>query len=212
MKTIKSKLVFFILLITGSCLSGINPQVLYQDLMEKYNLIETFQADIQQTSYYSEIDYYNVSEGRIYHNPDKIFIEYSSPKLEQISLSDNVVRIYQAEADRMIITYADSTFATLNIKYLIEKVWNDETVSIVENDSIYVVKIAMTEKNAIANITNVEFSIDKNNKLVEKVKYQDDLANEVQVIFSNILLNEAINDELWDIDISPNTQIIDYRE
>ena len=127
-------------------------------------------------------------------------------------MSDNVVRIYQAEADRMIITYADSTFATLNIRYLIERVWNDEEVLIEESDDLYVVKITLTETNQIANIKNIEFSIDKENKLVQKVMYQDDLANEVQVEFSNILLNEAIDDKLWDITITPNTQIIDYRE
>ena len=212
MKIIKNSGVTLILLLMASSLAGITSNELYQELIAKYDKIDTFQANIKQTSYYSEIDYTNVSEGKIYHNPDKIFIEYTSPKVEKISLADNVVKIYQAEADRLILTYADSTFATLNIRYLIERIWNDETVTLIENDSLYIVDVVLTEQNGIANIENVEFSIDKKEKLVQRVKYQDDLANEVDVVFSNIILNAPLKDEFWKIELTENTQIIDYRE
>jgi len=208
----KNKVVVFIIFLISSHLAGITNQELYQELILKYNNIETFQADIQQTSYYSEIDYTNVSVGRIYHNPEKIHIDYNSPKIEKISLSDNVVKIYQAEADRLIITYADSTFASLNIKFLIERIWNNETVSLTENDTLYLINIVMTEQKSFANIRNIEFTIDKKTMLVQKVKYQDNLANEVEVTFSNILLNRPLPDEIWNIELTDTTQIIDYRE
>lgn len=196
----------------GVCLSAITPAELYQELIGEYSQIDTFQADIKQTSYYSEIGYTNVSEGKIYHNSDKILIEYTSPKVEKISLSDNVVKIYQEESDRMIMTYADSSFVSLNMMYLIERIWDDELVEIKENDNYYVVKIVLTEQNAIANIQDIEFSISKSEKLVNTVKYKDNIANEVNVEFTNILLNEPLKDELWEIEITEDTQIIDYRE
>lgn len=212
MKMIKSQIITLLLLVLGSSLAGITPNQLYQELILKYDEIKTFQADIKQTSYYSEIDYTNISEGRIYHNPDKISIEYTSPKAEKITLVGDVVKIYQEEADRLIITYADSTFATLNIRYLIERIWNDDAVILTEDDSLYIVNMVLTDENAIANIVNIEFSIDKKEKLVREVKYQDDSANEVHVVFSNMILNKALKDELWEIEATEATQIIDYRE
>lgn len=212
MKITKFIIITLIILLIASSLTAIESGELYQKLINKYNKIETFQANIIQTSYYSEIDYTNVSQGKIYNNSDKIFIEYTSPKVEKISLADNIVKIYQEEDDRLILTYADSSFATLNIKYLIERIWNDETLTVTENDSLYVVNVLLTEDNAIANIDNVEFSIDKTEMLVQRVRYQDDLANEVDVLFTNIILNALIKDELWEIKTTEDTQIIDYRE
>lgn len=212
MKITKFIIITLIILLIASSLTAIESGELYQKLINKYNKIETFQANIIQTSYYSEIDYTNISQGKIYNNSDKIFIEYTSPKVEKISLADNIVKIYQEEDDRLILTYADSSFATLNIKYLIERIWNDETLTVTENDSLYVVNVLLTEDNAIANIDNVEFSIDKTEMLVQRVRYQDDLANEVDVLFTNIILNALIKDELWEIKTTEDTQIIDYRE
>ncbi len=207
-----NRLFTLILLVSASFLFAINPSDLYQELINKYGQVETFQADLQQTSYYSEIDYTNISQGKIYYNPNNIFIEYTSPKAEKISLSDDLVKIYQVEPDRMIMTYADSSFVSLNMKYLIERIWNDELVELTEDESYYIVKVELTEQNSIANIENIEFAIDKKEKIVQKVKYLDNSANEVQVLFSNIRLNEALPDNFWEIETTENTQIIDYRE
>jgi outer membrane lipoprotein-sorting protein len=196
----------------ASCLSAITSADLYQELIGEYSKIETFQADITQTSYYSEIDYTNISQGKIYHNAEKILIEYTSPKVEKISLADKLVKIYQEEDDRLIMTYADSSFVSLNMKYLLERIWDDELVEITESDAFYNVKVELSEQNSIANVEKIEFKIDKIEKLVQEVKYQDDSDNEVQVEFSNIILNEPLNDELWEIKTSEHTQIIDYRE
>lgn len=212
MASMKNKYFIVILLILASSLSGITTSNLYKELIKKYDKVETFQAEIKQTSYYSEIDYTNISAGKIYYNSDKILIEYSSPKVEKILLSDNVVKIYQTESDRLIMTYADSSFVSLNMKYLISRIWDEELLKLTENSDYYIVKIKLTEKNAMANIDNIEFSIDKAEKLVKKVKYQDNLANEVEVIFSQINLNKPLSDELWKIKTTDSTQIIDYRE
>lgn len=208
----KNRLLLSVFLLIGNYLLGMSNHELYQELMQVYDDISTFQADIEQTSYYSEIDYTNVSEGKIFHNPEKILIEYSSPKVEKITLVDDVVKIYQEEADRLIMTYADSSFVSLNMKYLIERIWNDDLIEVTESVTNYIVKVKLTEANAIANIEDIEFSIDKKDMLVRKVKYKDSSNNEVEVLFSNILLNMPIRDELWEIKTTEDTQIIDYRE
>lgn len=208
----KNRLLLSVFLLIGAYLSAISNHELYQELMQAYDDISTFQADIEQTSYYSEIDYTNVSEGKIFHNPDKILIEYSSPKVEKITLVDDVVKIYQEESDRLIMTYADSSFVSLNMKYLIERIWNDDLIEVTESDSNYIVKVKLTEDNSMANIEDIEFAIGKKNMLVQKVKYKDSYENEVEVLFSNIILNMPIRDELWEIKTTEDTQIIDYRE
>ncbi len=208
----KNRLLLSVFLLIGTYLLGMSNHELYQELMQVYDDISTFQADIEQTSYYSEIDYTNISEGKIFHNPEKILIEYSSPKVEKITLVDDVVKIYQEEADRLIMTYADSSFVSLNMKYLIERIWNDDLIEVTESVTNYIVKVKLTEANAIANIEDIEFSIDKKDMLVRKVKYKDSSNNEVEVLFSNILLNMPIRDELWEIKTTEDTQIIDYRE
>jgi outer membrane lipoprotein-sorting protein len=72
--------------------------------------------------------------------------------------------------------------------------------------------VKLTEDNSMANIEDIEFAIGKKNMLVQKVKYKDSYENEVEVLFSNIILNMPIRDELWEIKTTEDTQIIDYRE
>lgn len=212
MVLMKNNILTLVLLTLVSALMGITSPELYGQLMAKYDKIITFQADIVQTSFYSEIDHINISEGEILYNSDKILINYTSPKEEKISLIENTVYIYQAEPDRLIKTYADSSFVSLNIKHLIKRVWNDQAIEITEQEDSYLVKTKLSEAKQFANIVLIEFLIDMKDYMVKNVKYQDDSSNEVSVSFSNIKLNKEIADDVWEMDLSDNTQIIDYRE
>jgi len=211
MVSMKNKLIILLIAVC-STISGITTQELYHSLISKYEGIETFQADIEQTSYFAELEITNTSQGKLYHNPEKIKIEYTSPKIEKISLVDNIVRIYQAESDRLIMTYADSTIASLKMEYLIKRIWDDENIALSEVDDNYVVKLVLTPKNALANIDNIILTIPKNEILVKNVKYLDQSENEVSVTFSNIIINEPLREDIWEIELTDNTQVIDYRE
>jgi len=104
-----------LLIVVYSSLSGVTTQELYRSLIDKYNRVNTFQAEIEQVSYFSELDLTNTSQGKLYHDSERVLIEYTSPKVEKVSLSDNIVSIYQAESDRLIKTYADSTIVSLKM-------------------------------------------------------------------------------------------------
>lgn len=211
MVSMKNSLILLLIAVCSS-ISGITTQELYLSLISKYEGIETFQADIEQASYFAELEITNTSQGKLYHNPEKIKIEYTSPKIEKISLVDNVVRIYQTDSDRLIMTYADSTIASLKMEYLIKRIWDDENIELTESDENYIVKLVLTEKSALANIDNIILTISKNEMLVKNVKYLDQSENEVSVTFSNIIINEPLRDDIWEIELTDNTQVIDYRE
>lgn len=201
-----------LLIVMCSSLSGVTTQELYHSLINKYNGVNTFQADIEQASYFAELELTNTSQGKLYHDSERILIEYTSPKVEKVSLSDNIVSIYQAESDRLIKTYADSTIVSLKMGYLIKRIWDEDNLQLVEDIEHFVVKIKLTEENALANIESIELTISKVEMLVKSVKYHDDGENEVSVTFTNIVVNEPLDEEIWEIEITDSTQIIDYRE
>lgn len=211
MLPMKNSLVL-LLIVVYSSLSGVTTQELYRSLIDKYNRVNTFQAEIEQVSYFSELDLTNTSQGKLYHDSERVLIEYTSPKVEKVSLSDNIVSIYQAESDRLIKTYADSTIVSLKMGYLIKRIWDEDNLELVEDIEHFVVKLKLTEESALANIESIELTISKAEMLVKRVKYHDDGENEVAVTFTNIVINEPLDEEIWEIKITDNTQIIDYRE
>lgn len=203
--------IIVILISFSTSLLAISSQDLYKQLINKYGSIECFQADIKQNSYYSEIDYSNESQGKIFYDKENLHIGYFTPREEIISLIDTLVYIYQAEEDRLIITYADSSFVSLNIAYLIEKVWDNNLVQIEEQDDFYLVNVNLEDDNLLANISKIEFEIGKETSLVERLQYEDYSDNKVNIKFSNILLNVRPKESFWEIESSDKTQIIDYR-
>ncbi len=203
--------IIVILISFSTSLLAISSQDLYKQLINKYGSIESFQADIKQNSYYSEIDYSNESQGKIFYDKENLHIGYFTPREEIISLIDTLVYIYQAEEDRLIITYADSSFVSLNIAYLIEKVWDNNLVQIEEQDDFYLVNVNLEDDNLLANISKIEFEISKETSLVERLQYEDYSDNKVNIKFSNILLNVRPKESFWEIESSDKTQIIDYR-
>lgn len=211
MLPMKNSLILLLIVVCSS-LSGVTTQELYHSLINKYNGVNTFQADIEQASYFAELELTNTSQGKLYHDSERILIEYTSPKVEKVSLSDNIVSIYQAESDRLIKTYADSTIVSLKMGYLIKRIWDEDNLQLVEDIEHFVVKIKLTEENALANIESIELTISKVEMLVKSVKYHDDGENEVSVTFTNIVVNEPLDEEIWEIEITDSTQIIDYRE
>jgi len=90
--------------------------------------------------------------------------------------------------------------------------WDEDNLELVEDIEHFVVKLKLTEESALANIESIELTISKAEMLVKRVKYHDDGENEVAVTFTNIVINEPLDEEIWEIKITDNTQIIDYRE
>lgn len=211
MVSMKNSLILLLIVVCNG-ISGITTQELYHSLINKYDGVKTFQADIEQASYFSELDLTNTSQGKLYHDPERLLIEYTSPKVEKVLLSDNIVRIYQAESDRLIMTYADSTIVSLKMGYLIKRIWDEDNLQLVEDIEHFVIKIKLTEENVLANIEDIELTISKDEMLVKSVKYHDDAENEVSVTFTNIIVNNPLAKEIWEIKTTNTTQIIDYRE
>jgi outer membrane lipoprotein-sorting protein len=191
---------------------GISSQDLYEKITTKYDEITSFIADMESSSYFSDLDHTTQSQGKIYFDKNNLHIAYFSPNKETISLHDSVIYIYQSQEDRLIITYADSSFVSLNLEYLIKKVWDADKVNIQELDKSYNVSIELTESNSLANINQIEFEVSKSTSLIERLQYGDFSNNKVNISFSNILLNKSPDDEdYWLIETNEDTQIIDYR-
>lgn len=208
----KRKVLYLICLIIANSLSAISLAEAYDSLLEKYEKVQSFQADIEQTSYYSEIEYTNVAKGKIYYTQNRLLIDYFEPNQEKICLNDNIVHIYQSKEDRLIISKADSSFISLNLGKLIKDVWLEDNAVIEDNNNFYRVKIDTRKNNNLVNISMIEFEIDKKDNLIKAISYQDESDNSVRILFSNVLLNDTISSEIWELDVSSETEIIDYRE
>lgn len=210
-----SNKIYILLLVLSNMtalLWGISSQDLYEKITTKYDEITSFIADMESSSYFSDLDHTTESQGKIYFDKNNLHIAYFSPNKETISLQDSVIYIYQSQEDRLIITYADSSFVSLNLEYLIKKVWDADKVNIQELDKSYNVSIELTESNSLANINQIEFEVSKSTSLIERLQYGDFSNNKVNISFSNILLNKSPDDEdYWLMETSEDTQIIDYR-
>lgn len=187
-------------------------QSYYEQIMKKYDMVKTFQASLKQISYYSDLDIEKKSSGMLYYNNEKLLMDYNIPNIEQVLVENDLIRIYQKEDNRELITKLDSSFLSLNIKTMLNKFWNKSHVEIIEEDNKFIYfRLDIKDKDdQTANISIMELKVNKSDYVVYEIKYYDDSENSVIISFENIKINKDISKARWKLKLDDKTEIIDY--
>ena len=202
MATYLNKILLFLLLPT---LLNANEKVLetiYEEVLITYSTIHTYETSFVQENYWEEIDVNKTSEGKLYYNKENLLMDYSKPNGQKLLIDENHMTMYDPISDQAIIS--DKAEIELRPDKLISHYWEMSEKELIDqfDDMIKIKLLTPEEENIIITISNhivIEFNIMDKNK------------NYVIYKFSDIQINKALPDKIFELILSEDTNIIDTR-
>ncbi len=202
MATYLNKILLFILLPILLIASEESLDTIYEDVLITYSTINTYETFFVQDNYWEEIDVYKSSEGKLYYDKENLLMDYSEPIGQKLLINENNMTMYDPVSGQAIIS--DKIEIELRPDKLISHYWDMSEKELIDqfNSTIRIKLLTPEEEKIIITISNnvvTEFNIiDKN-------------GNFVIYKFSDIQINKALPDKIFELILPEGTNIIDTR-
>ena len=202
MATYLNKILLILLLPTLLIANEKALETIYEKVLMTYSTIHTYDTSFVQENYWKEIDVNKTSEGKLYYNKENLLMNYSQPKGQKLLIDENYMTMYDPISDQAIIS--DKTEIELRPDKLISHYWNISEKELIEqfDDTIKIKLFTPEEEKIIISISNnivTEFNIVDKNK------------NFVIYKFSDIQINKALPDSIFELNLPEDTTILDTR-
>ena len=202
MATYLNKILLFLLFPTLLIANEKALEIIYEQVLITYSTIDTYETSFVQENYWEEIDIYKTSEGKMYYNKENLLMSYSQPEGQKLLINENSVTMYDPVSGQAIIS--DKIEIELRPDKLISHYWDMSEKELIDqfNSTIKIKLLTPEEEKIIITISNniiTEFNIVDKNK------------NFVIYKFSDIKINKALPDKIFELILPENTNIIDTR-
>lgn len=149
--------------------------------------LDTFYGDFEQnivSSSENKIEY----KGKVFiKSSGKILWKYETPIIKNVYIDNTMAIVDEPELEQAIFTKLEDEINIIKLLKDAKKVDNE---------------------NYISTIDGVKYSIKIKNDKIEKITYKDNLDNLVTINFSNVVINQEINDEIFKFIVPSNYDVI----
>ncbi len=202
MATYLNKILLFLLLPTLLFANEKALETIYEQVLITYSTINTYETNIVQDNYWKEIDIYKNSKGKLYYDKENLLMNYSDPIGQKLLITNNSMTMYDPISGQAIIS--DEIDIELRPAELISLYWDISEREIIDqfNNTVIIKLLTPQEEKIIITISNnivIEFNI------VDKSK------NFVIYKFSDIRINKALPNKIFELILPENTSILDTR-
>jgi outer membrane lipoprotein-sorting protein len=176
---------------------------IYDNLMENYNKIETYKADLTQENYWKDLDVKKMSYGKIYYNKNFLLLDYSDPAGQKMLINSTSVIIYDSTSCQAFIS--DKIDIELRPMKFISLYWNNSQKEIIKQEQSCIVIKFITSENEQIFVTIEDFYINE-------LKILDEYNNSVKYLFINEEFNIDLSKSTFEIDLPDDVNIVDNRQ
>jgi len=202
MVTYLNKVLLFLLLPTLLIANDLALEKVYDEVLLTYSIIYTYEASFVQENYWTEIDVYKSSEGKLYYNKENLLMDYSEPTGQKLLITENSMTMYDSVAEHAII----SNKAEIEIRpdKLISHYWDISKKGLLDQfDETIKIKLQTPEEEIII--------ITISNKFITEFNIMDKNENYVIYKFSDIQINKELPNSIFELTLPEDTNIIDTR-
>jgi len=202
MVTYLNKIFLFLLLPTLLSANEKTLETMYEEMLIKYSTVHTYEANFVQENYWEEIDVYKTSEGKLYYNKENLLMNYSIPEGQKLLIKENSMTMYDPISEQAIIS--DEVEIEMRPDKLISHYWDVSEKELIEqfNDTIKIKLLTPEEEKIVITISN---------NIVTDFNIMDKNKNFVIYKFSEIQINKALPDSIFELNLPEETSIIDTR-
>jgi len=172
-------------------------------LIEQYSKINTYQAEFEQLNYWQEMDISKRSSGYIIYDRYNLKLEYTEPSGQFLLLDSLSVTMYDPNSNQAFII--DSFEMDIRPIAIILKYWESSEISVLEADNGSIQLELNTDAEEI-----IQLSI--SDSMVNELKYFDLESNSVTYKFKNEIINKALPELIYQVELPEDVNIIDTRQ
>jgi outer membrane lipoprotein-sorting protein len=196
----KKTLFLFLLLILTLAVQA-DLQKLYQDVINYYQGINTFQSELIQENFWKEIDVNKTSRGMLYYNSENLLISYAEPDQQKLFVFSKDVLLYEPKTSQAV--WMDKDNFTIKPVEILKQYWKKSKAEMISNSG----------KRIVLRLTNPEEQIDieLDDLFIRSVKITDNDANYVKYSFRSEKFNIALPQNIFTPQLPRDTNIIDNR-
>ena len=202
MVTYLNKILFFLLLPTLLIANEKALETIYVQVLITYSTIATYETSFVQDNYWKEIDIYKSSVGELYYDKENLLMNYSDPVGQKLLINNNSMTMYDPVSGQAIIS--DEIDIELRPAELISLYWDISEKDIIDqyNNTVIIKLLTPQEEKIIITISN---------NIVTEFNIVDKNRNFVIYKFSNIRINKALPDKIFELILPDDTSILDTR-
>ena len=185
-------------------------EALLEKFLQKNEKITTFKANFEQRNYWPESDIEHFSFGNLYTKENKIKLEFYSPEPQTMLGTEEDLRFYFPEMKQLIIQDWSYWQNFINPE-LLAKEYIDycELKSTEKYRNITIFTFKPTE--VMSDFSELVIQFSNQDSLIEVIEYMDNYDNEVGFKFINRVIDEALPDSIFTLEIPKNVSIVDQR-
>jgi outer membrane lipoprotein-sorting protein len=179
---------------------------LHKKLNTRYDGLQSFQAEVKQTNYFSQIKQSIVYHGKLYFSPGRMVMHFDKPNVQRLMVSSGNAELYDASSNTILRSKMLPEFGKMNPVEILQHYWSKSEVSIVSKDQNMTTLRLIPQKDPM--IKELTAKIDTKSGLVHSLGYSDAASNTVSYEFSNIRTNQSIPASVWKFAYPKDVQVI----
>lgn len=174
---------------------------IYNQIVEEYSKITSFEATLNQENHWSEIDRTKSTTGKIYYNTDSLYISYDPPDEQELFVQGNTVIMHDKKSGQAI--YMDKGDFLIRPLDIIQSYWNDSEKQLLPvQDDFIMLLIKRADEEIIISLRS---------GLITSLLITDKDNNSVKYQFLNEKINPVLPKGIFIPVFPENTNIIDNR-
>lgn len=180
---------------------------LHTELLKRLGVIDTFQADFRQKTITRDGVEEATQVGHVaFLRPEKFLWVVSEPYEEQVVIVGNEMQVYDPDLQQLTHTMVDPSELSL------ANILIDPSSKVLEGFEIHRKgkKYTLSQVNGDSQLAIL--SLQFNNENIERVELVDHFGTKIEFRFFNIRLNEELGNDVFQLEIPPDTEIIGKGE
>ncbi|MDX9828468.1 MAG: outer membrane lipoprotein carrier protein LolA [Spirochaetia bacterium] len=200
------KISIILILSLFGVLYAITTSELHDKVKLRYQNLSSFQANVQQTNYYTQLKRSIVYSGKLYFTPGRMLMSFSKPSVQRLQIQSGKAELYDASSNTLLRSNMQPEFGKMNPVEILQHYWTRSKVSIVKQEKHLCTVKLIPQKDPM--IKDMQAVIDSKTGIVNSLKYADPAGNTVTYLFSNIKRDAAIPPSVWKYDYPKDVQVI----
>lgn len=183
---------------------------LVSSLQQRYESVNSIEADFTQDAYSKTLKNSQISEGKVYFKkPGKMRWQYLKPIKDELVSNGKTIWLYQPDLGQVVERSTETTASAIATDFLtgVGNLRKDFDIKLAEDKSDSY-RLSLTPKAPQPNIKKLFLEVDKSKTLVTKTIIVDNFGNETRVSFKNIKTNTSIKDSLFDFVPPKGTTVV----
>ena len=204
--------ILFLLAVLPGSAFGLDAIAIVEAIQKRYDATHTFKARFVQKSYLKMLGQSQTAKGDVFiKKPGKMRWTYNAPDRQILVSNDQGLWLYLPDEKQVTKMNVKSIYSSNTPALFLAgrgKLTKTFTIGkVTEEDGLYIAELIPRDKTR--SLSKMVLLADKKNFQIVGSRVYDNLGNNTEMIFSNIITNPRLNPDLFQFEVPKGVELID---